>query len=331
MADQYTRISTGGSPLDKNAPVVGLLFGLVDEDSGVGVTTTTSIPSTTAASSSTGVSMLDSSLPHQQVIQIRDADDIPVDISDVSKLQVDLHTAVFPKHKVVGWYRATIEHDEEPSSDDLAVMKTLKAHYAPSSPFCFCLLQVGGDEQQQLDTKMKGEGSRNNTVSDTLHKDLPINLFCLHEVDTTTTVLLGIDNWQLATSESERIAVERVMREKPSEVGDGTNPLYNPYVLETQAIQHSLSSMKARVDVISSFLIDTTNGTIPINHSLLRQIHTLVTSLGPLSTLANSSNDGEETDVQMLTHLALVAKTVNAIQSYTEKFCLVHENRRRFD
>lgn len=319
MADQYTRISTGGSPLDKNAPVVGLLFGLVDDDGGKVITTT----STSSGSSSSSTGAIAGGMSPYQVIQIRDADDIPVEVSDISTLQVELHTAVFPQHKVVGWYRATVHHDEEPTSNDLAVMKTLKAHYAPTGPFCFCLLQVGGDEQ---DTKMSVDDNRNSVPDNVLNRDLPINLFCLHEVD-NATVLLGLDNWQLATSESERIAVERVMSEKPSEGGDGTNPSHNPYVLETKAMQHSFSSMKARIDVVSSFLVDTANGTIPFNHSLLRQVHALVTSLGPLSTLASDTNDGEDMDVHMLTHLALVAKTVNAVQSYTEKYRIIHESR----
>jgi hypothetical protein len=298
MADQYTRISTGGSPLDKHAPVVGLLFGLLGEDGKV-----TPAPATG---------------PAGPVIQIRDADDIPVEISDTSTLQVELHTAVFPQHKVVGWYRASVEQDE-PTARDLSITRTLKAHYAPTSPFCFCLLQVQGGE----DAKMKvGVG---NNPGDALSKDLPINLFYLHKVE-NTTILLGVEHWQLETSESERIAVERVMREKPSEVGD-SSPSHNPYVLETKAIQHSLTSMKARIHVLLSFLDDTNKGKIPVNHSLLRQIHGLVTSLGALSTLAAGTNEGEEMDVQMLTHLTLVAKTVNAVQSYTEKFRIMHESR----
>ena len=92
MSDQYTRVSCGGSPLDKDAPVVGLLFGCKDVDG---------------------------------VIQIRDADDIPTDVSESSTKQVNLHRAVFPQHSVFGWYRVSLQ-DEEPTTNDLRITQQLK-------------------------------------------------------------------------------------------------------------------------------------------------------------------------------------------------------------
>jgi hypothetical protein len=282
MSDQFTRISTGGSPLDKNAPVVGLLFGLTGS-----------------------------------VLRIRDADDIPVEVSETSSLQVDLHKAVFPQHKVVGWYRVSVESDE-PTAKDLAITQTLKAHYAPSDLFCFCLLQVqkkGDDGAIKMD---------DGTASSTLNKDLPINLFELHQLD-NASILLGLTNWQLETSEPERIAVERVMKERPSEVDNGS-PSHNPYLLETRAIQHSLTSMKERVQVLVNFLEDMQDGKVPFNPTLLRHVQGLVCSLGPLATMA-AANEGGDEDARMLAHLAIVTKTVNAIQSYTDKFRVMHESR----
>ena len=88
MSDQFTRISCGGSPLEKDAPVVGLLFG--NKDNGV--------------------------------LQIQDADDIPTDTLDTTTLQVGLHRAVFPQHSVVGWYRVALD-DEQPSPSDLQTTK----------------------------------------------------------------------------------------------------------------------------------------------------------------------------------------------------------------
>ena len=99
--------------------------------------------------------------------------------------------------------------------------------------------------------------------------------------------------------------------------------------------------MKDRVKVIIKCLEQMKDGTIPPDPSLLRQIQSLVSSLGPLSTLADGTNGDSsldsaaaghnnaatDDDVELLSHLALVAKTVSAVQSYTEKFRVMHENR----
>lgn len=275
MSDQFTRISCGGSPLEKDAPVVGLLFG--NKDNGV--------------------------------LQIQDADDIPTDTLDTTTLQVELHRAVFPQHSVVGWYRVALD-DEQPSPSDLQTTKSLKEHYAPSLPFCFCLLQV----HQQ----------KNDSPTDTMNKDLPINLFELHKED-QRHFLFGLSDWKLETSEPERIAVERVMKERPLEAQDGT--AQTVYVSNSKSIQLSLDSMKERVQVLISFLQQTEQGEIPPNHSLLRKVQSLVYSLAPLGEIVGEVGIGDGQDAELLSHLAAVSKTVSAVQAYTDKFRLVHESR----
>lgn len=261
-----------------DAPVVGLLFGQVDES---------------------------------KVLQIRDADDIPTEISDATKVQVDLHLAVFPQHSVVGWYRVSAV-DEEPTTSDLAITRQLKQNYAASSAFCFCLLQVA-------DKKPAPSAS-----TSTVQEELPINLYELHTVQ-GNPVLLGLSNWQLETSEPERIAVERVMKEQPPDAAK-----INPYNAQMKSMQHSFLSMKERIQILVEFLQKTESGVIPPNYSLLRQVQALLYSLGPLSCIV--SGDGESSaivssDVQLLAHVAVLAKTVGAVQAYTDKFRVIHESK----
>jgi len=331
MSDQYTRISSGGSPLDNTAPVVGLLFGLCDNNSNTNNDDDNNKNKNNNNSSHAKCNQDDS------FIQVLDADDIPVDVSDASTLQVDLHMAVFPKHKVVGWYRVSVEN-EEPTSDDLSITQILKEHYAPSDLFCFCLLKVQSTTQQQNrddgiaaddEMKMSDDDVERVTTTDTLSKDLPINLYEIYNIKNKgSPILIGLSNWELDTSPSERISIERVMKDRPSELGDGVGvSSNNPYILETKAMQHSLTSMKDRVHVLVSYLEDVQIGKSIADPIVLRQIQQIVSSLGPLSSLANTSNEGEDDDVQMLAHLAIVARTVNTIQSYTEKFRVMNESR----
>lgn len=167
MSDQFTRISCGGSPLPRDAPVVGLLFG-----------------------------------ESKDALQVRDADDIPTEITEGTKVQVDLHQAVFPQHTVVGWYRVSAT-DENPIPSDVEITQRLKQHYAASSAFCFCLLQVS-NEDKKLPSK------NHNNESSTMQEELPINIYELKGEEG-----LVVAKWQLETSDPERIAVERVMKEKP--------------------------------------------------------------------------------------------------------------------
>jgi hypothetical protein len=50
-------------------------------------------------------------------------------------------------------------------------------------------------------------------------------------------------------------------------------------------------------------------------------------SLGPLGDTVGKVGSGDVHDAELLSHLAAVAKTLSAVQSYTDKFRLVHENR----
>jgi hypothetical protein len=301
---------------------VGLLFGLSDGRN----------PETAAASNS-------ETAKEGSFVQVLDADDIPVEVSDASKVQVDLHKAVFSKHKVVGWYRVVSpakNEDIEPTPEDLSITQVLKKHYTSSESdcFCFCLLKV---QQPRSDPEIAGddEMKTEDSTTDTLNKELPINLYELHDLNESTTVLLGLSDWQLETSPAERLSVERVMKERPSNNfgsdggsgGAGTNASHNPYVLEAKAMQHSLVSMKDRVRVLATYLEEVRDGKRELDPALLRKIQQLVSSLGPLSSLAASTNQGEEEDVQLLAHLAIVARTVNTIQSYTEKFRVMNESR----
>mmetsp|Transcript_36733 Transcript_36733/g.89124 ORF Transcript_36733/g.89124 Transcript_36733/m.89124 type:complete len:201 (-) Transcript_36733:646-1248(-) len=162
------------------------------------------------------------------------------------------------------------------------------------------------------------------TAGGSLNEVLPINLYTLREVE-HQSILLGFDNWNLETSDPERIAVERVMKERPMQA-EGSRAS-NSYVESSKSIQTSLDSMKDRINVLISFLRSTQEGKVPLNHRLLRQVQVLVHSLGPIAQIAGSEAPSEASDADIMAHLAAVAKTVSAVQSYTEKFRLVHENR----
>lgn len=278
--------------MSKDAPVVGLLFGRWSPNGN---------------------------------LQIVDADDIPTDCSETAKIQVSLHHAVFPQNHVVGWYR--VSNNEEPDKSDLKLTEELKRHYYQDNTdrkFFFSLLQVKGKETatSTKDAKMKVEQD----------EELPLNLY-----EIQTNVLVGIENWVLETSEAERIAVERVVREQPqqsvkatenADEAEATSTQPSSYVNYMSSVQHSLEAMDERVKILIDYLERMGQGKIPPNVSLLRQIQGLILELGPLQASAPQDHrDVSERDAALLSHLSAVAKTVQSVHGYTEKFRTVHENR----
>jgi len=260
MSDQYTRISCGGSPLSKDAPVVGLLFGTRDDGT----------------------------------FNIIDADHIPTEVSDATKQQIALHQAVFPQHAVVGWYRVSV--DNQPTANDVQLTQTMKQHFSPNGRFLFSLLQV----------KSKSEA-------------LPLSLY---ELDDSGSVLIGTENWQLETSDPERIGVERVVREQTRSNQKNSDDSSSAYGSQVTTIQQSLQAMNERLALLITYLEKTEKGEIPKNPALLRQVQALVCQLGPLM-----SQPPTKENPMLLSHMAVVAKTVRAVQSYTDKFRAVYESR----
>mmetsp|Transcript_7322 Transcript_7322/g.12763 ORF Transcript_7322/g.12763 Transcript_7322/m.12763 type:complete len:263 (+) Transcript_7322:70-858(+) len=253
MSDNFTRVTTGGSPFGKDAPVVGMLFGEEEEGS----------------------------------LKIIDAEDIPPDSSALMKQQVELHQAVFDQHAVLGWYRVT-KDDVQPTSDDVATTQALSKVYGEKIIFCF--MQVTSDKES-----------------------LPISLFELE-----SDVLVGIESWKVETSEAEKIAVEKVVRELPQSKDRSA------YVINVSSMQDAMGRLKERLQIMIQFLEDTAAKKIPFQPDIMRQVQQVLCQMGPL--LTSTPTKAPHSD-EWMSHMAVTAKTLQVVQGYTEKFRLVQEHR----
>lgn len=247
-------------------------------------------------------------------LQIYDSDDIPVAVEhkEAAERQVSLHHAVFPQHEVLGWYRVS-STDDQPTADDLALMVELKQRYQPEEqlPFVFSLLQA------------PCEGKK----SDDEDKDLPFTLF---QLSSNQKSLVALEDWTLETSESERIGLEHVVRYQPQRRRRDTKqkegePQDSAYCDTAKDIQHSLEMIQSRLTVVETFLVDTQSQKIPLHPQLLRQVQGLVWQLGPLKAGSAATPTPPATD--MVQQVALLARTVEAIQSYSDKFAAVQDRR----
>jgi hypothetical protein len=317
MSDQYTRIRYGGSPLECDAPVTGLLFGTRRAGSAGANNQTTGAPT------------------EETVLEVRDAEDIPLDLSESAKLQEELHRAVFPSHHVVGWYR--VAESDDVMESDVTFTDALARHYrhnnSTSSPFVFALLVIDGA------SSAVGGGDKDG-------EDEPLPLTVYRQAD--GGVLHNVPDWVLETLDSERIAVERVIREQPppahahaagddpdsaAAAGDAMTSLSldGPrFVQHTHTLDHSLSAIHRRLDVLRTFLQDTLEEKIPWNASLIRQVNEVMLQAGAIHRPAAADSDptsnvvGSSSD--MMVPIAYLLKTVDAVRSYSDKFRAAHDS-----
>ena len=313
MSDQYTRISLGGSALATTAPVVGLLFGKLQEK--------------------------DDAKNLYYHLQVKDADDIPTDDSETAKTQVSLHQAVYPDLAVVGWYRVVSSTDDsEPTVQDLQLTQQLQQLYQVPH-FVYCVLEAAAND---LDKKQKAKTKDAFGVSSDADDDddLPFNLYQLSE-----NVLKACEHWNLDTAAAERIAVERVMREKPQQQQSQQTststlrPTENRFEHHASELAHSLRAIQERVAVLEGFLLKVQQQQqegwqTPPPFSLLRKVQSVLLQMGPLArpsgTNGSQSADSSAATTALtlpcsLEHLAALCHTVDACQLYVDKFRVVQE------
>jgi hypothetical protein len=289
MSDQYTRITTGGSPLPKTAPIVGYLFGYQSLGPAGG-----------------------------KRLEIIDADEIAIDCSDSSQKQIDLHQDVFPQNNVVGWYRVSTT-DSEPTAQDLATTLQLKEFHHQQTEkkgktvaidhpwiFCFCPIE-----------KKKDDMETNNDMEE----EQLVMLYNISQEDGQNPILLSLEgNWKLQTTESEKIAIEAILRQRsPNSSSDSSM-----YISHLSTIEVAILQMKERLDIMIRFLEETHRGTIPPDPVLMRQVQTVVLQLGAIGSQSPSSALGME--LTWLSQMAVAAKTVQAIHTYTGKLQAVQDH-----
>jgi hypothetical protein len=166
-------------------------------------------------------------------------------------------------------------------------------------------------------------------------------------------VLHNVPDWALETLDSERIAVERVIREQPpAHAGSSADPdksaaaaagdamtalsLDGPrFVQHAHTLDHSLSAIHRRLDVLRTFLQDTLEERIPWNPSLVRQVNEVMLQAGSIRRPTSAAASDHDTSnvvaaavgsSEMMVPIAYLLKTVDAVRSYSDKFRAAHES-----
>ena len=298
MSDQYTRIRCGGTPLQRNANIVGLLFGpndhtIVDADDSLLVLNNNDNETTDH---------------HQQ--------------QKHQQTQVELHQAVFPQHNVVGWFRVadatSASSTAEPTAKDIRRMQQLEQQY--QRPLLFALLQVPPESNHHSET---------NDDEEEEEEELPLTIYKLQPSSSSSegSVLEAL-SWTLETADPERIAVECVLQQEQLQHNKGHVRHVN--------LQLSIQAIQERIGILQSYLQDTMDGKIPCNYNLLRATQSLLLHLGVMAraspkeaSSSSSSSSSTVTKSPMVTEewIGQLAQTIQAVQSYTDKYRVLQEQQ----
>lgn len=139
----------------------------------------------------------------------------------------------------------------------------------------------------------------------------------LKVVDNKPTKLLVEVSHRYASEDSERIAVDHVMRHAVPGGGGGTSST----ALHLASLRSSIKMLHERLRVIAKFLHATVNHEIPVDHELLRQVSSVCARLPALDCIefADAFAD-EENDSLVVSYLGGLTKTMCSLSEALEMF-----------
>ena len=288
ISDHHTRISVSGTAFASNSFVTGLLFGY---------------------SSDTSITIVDAEevdFPHRMNFKYNmDCSSEQSSLEEVEKdirTKVELHTQVFPKHQVLGWYKVVNDKNKAldgykdsdeilPNAHDLHIQNDGLLSIVCKRPlFLFmnaCSVDTKGN---RVSSKM--------SVSD----QLPIFIYQSGAAGEEQARFTKKD-FLLEAFEPEKISIEKVF--------------------SNDSIQFGISSVTNRLSIIIDYLRVVQSGAIQPDHSIIRDIDTLI---GQLSFISGSQLDHAQRrngdDRQLELYLGSIAKATSSIHSLSSKVYL---------
>ncbi|KAL0487130.1 csn6 [Acrasis kona] len=205
---------------------------------------------------------------------------------------------VFPKYEVLGWYSTG---DQKLPTDDAIHEQVTLFNDNP------LYLLVGVNIKKDM-------------------KDIPLTLY-----EPTVTIenkrqliLWASIPYKIETDEAERIGVDFVNK---MERGTTQSSTLVPHFATLYNAVHMLTE---RIQIITRYLELVKNGTIPVDHKLLRQISSLSHRLPAVdSSKFKSDYNNELNESLLITYMASMTKGTNVLNEVVEKFNVTYERRGR--
>lgn len=227
-------------------------------------------------------------------------DGVPIFDNDYLRQKQEQYKKVFPNFEVVGWYST----GAEVSNVDMQIHKSITE--LNESPVYML-----------FNPKLEAAG-----------KDLPITLYesVVHVVDGIPSTKFEAAEYTIETVEAERISVDHVAKIMPS----GQSGATSQHVAHLQGVHSAVRMLSGRVGAILQHIKDMEAGKVPMNHSLLRQVASLVQQL-PTMDSAQFREDflAEYNDTLLMTYLATITKGTAEMNEFADRFNLAYDKHSR--
>lgn len=376
ISDHHTRVSVGGSALPSSSPTIGLLFGyqqnriisIIDAEEVETSSNTSALDDKQKNHIRTKIELHQKVFPtHEVVGWYKVSAQTP---TQTNQKDVDVDVLPTPEDLSIhnGWMK---EFNESPIY--VLMDASEKTNHSKSSS------NTDGEEARQ---KLDRDEELPFTVYETMMVENAQSIFVNLDFDLETFEPERIAVEKVFNTQPTRAVVNAVASPPPLTTTTTTTAAANQtksnmdsvskpkshaiqststsptLVKPTAAELHlqsaiaSIDGMNARIAILLDFLRKTQEKTIPVNHTLLRQVMSLVKQL-PLVTGKYESRDSnnirqtdhkndvrtqefenEFDDMLVVSYLATLAKTTKAVLGYSEKFGVITEtnsNRRGGD
>jgi COP9 signalosome complex subunit 6 len=207
---------------------------------------------------------------------------------------------VFPKYDILGWY----------STGTGVQVADMQVHKA--------LADINESPLYMLLDPTINHGA----------KDLPITIFEseLHVIEGVPTPIFVKSVYTIETVEAERISVDHVARITPSGGSSGATQL----AAHLMGLHSAIKMLSRRIKVLHHLLLSFSKGELPIDHSLLRQVSSLVRRLPAIDSAQFQEEFlTEYNDTLLMTYLAGITKGTSTLNELVEKFNVAYEKHSR--
>lgn len=214
--------------------------------------------------------------------------------------KMDQYKKVFPKYDVLGWYSTGA--DVRPA--DMPVHKALMD--INESPIYLLL----------------------NPAMQPAGKDLPIAIFEseLHVIDGTPSLIFVSSTYTIETVEAERISVDHVAHIKPMDGSSAATHL----AAHLTGMHSAIKMLATRIQLLHKHLRDMENGSVPYDHSVTRQVASLIRRLPAAEAKRfNTQYLTEFNDTLLMAYLANITKSTNTINELVDLFDVLYDKQMR--
>jgi COP9 signalosome complex subunit 6 len=207
---------------------------------------------------------------------------------------------VFPKYDVLGWYSTGSDIQDS----DMLIHKALTD--INESPVYLLL----------------------NPAINHAQKDLPIAIFEseMHVIEGVPSLIFVNASYTIETVEAERISVDHVAHIKPSDGSSAATQL----AAHLTGMHSAIKMLNSRIRVLHHHLVCIQKGEAPYDHSLLRQVSSLIRRL-PAIDSSRFQDDFlmEYNDTLLMTYLATITKCSSTMNELVDKFNTAYDKQNR--